>query len=128
MRLRILLSLAIGLVVTALSAQPHSTSFVVRNVRVFDGERVSNRRTVVVVDGKIMTIGNGNLTAPPDAELFDGNGRTLLPGLIDAHVHVSPVFPREALQQSLAFGVTTVIDMWTGPPPRGSRAHLHRCV
>ena len=29
------------------------------------------------------------------------------------------MFQQEALQQSLAFSVTTVIDMWTGPPPRG---------
>jgi imidazolonepropionase-like amidohydrolase len=56
---------------------------------------------------------------PGNAEEVAGAGRTLLPGLIDAHVHVSQLWPIEALQQSLAFGVTTVLDMWTGPPPRG---------
>ena len=100
-------------------AQSNTTTFVVRSVRVFDGERVSDTRTVVVVDGTIVAVGNADVPVPRGAQSIDGAGRTLLPGLIDAHVHVSPVFPREALQQSLAFGVTTVIDMWTGPPPKG---------
>jgi imidazolonepropionase-like amidohydrolase len=43
--------------------------------------------------------------------VIDANGRTLLPGLIDAHVHLVP----GALAQSLTFGVTTVLDMFSKP-------------
>jgi predicted amidohydrolase YtcJ len=38
-------------------------------------------------------------------------GGTVLPGLIDAHVHLVP----GALAQSLTFGVTTVLDMFSKP-------------
>jgi len=115
--------LAAVLGVTLASSQPPapstSTAFAVRNVRVFDGARAFTARTVVVVDGRIVAVGSNGVAVPPGAQHVDGAGRTLLPGLIDTHVHLSPIFPRQALQQSLAFGVTTVIDMWTGPPPRG---------
>ena len=62
---------------------------------------------VSVDDGMIRAIGpkvaikGGILTV-------DGSGSTLLPGLIDAHVHSRTV---DDLQQALRFGVTTVLDM-----------------
>ncbi|HBY96058.1 MAG: amidohydrolase family protein [Ardenticatenaceae bacterium] len=47
---------------------------------------------VVLVDGeKIVAVESANkLRIPPDAEVIDLGDRTLLPGLIDAHVHFSP--------------------------------------
>ena len=42
---------------------------------------------------------------------MEGHGGTLLPGLIDAHVHLLPGAPRQAL----SFGVTTVLDMFSKP-------------
>lgn len=65
------------------------TAFVVRNVRVFHGERVSTDRSVFVRDGKIAQIGGTELAVPAGTETVDGSGRALLPGLIDAHVHLS---------------------------------------
>lgn len=38
---------------------------------------------------------------------------TLLPGLIDAHVHIGGSF--QPLEQAPALGVTTVLDMWGDP-------------
>ena len=46
---------------------------------------------------------------PPGAEVIDGAGRTLLPGLIDAHTHAFG----DALERALLFGVTTELDMFT---------------
>jgi imidazolonepropionase-like amidohydrolase len=43
--------------------------------------------------------------------VIDAGGGTVLPGLIDAHVHLVP----GALAQSLTFGVTTVLDMFSKP-------------
>jgi imidazolonepropionase-like amidohydrolase len=40
--------------------------------------------------------------------LFDGQGRVLLPGLIDAHVHVQG---EENLVQLVSHGITTALDM-----------------
>ena len=67
----------------ALSAQP---AMLFHNVRIFDGERASAGRDVIVQGGKIARIG-AKLTAPPNATVIDGTSKTLLPGLIDAHTH-----------------------------------------
>jgi imidazolonepropionase-like amidohydrolase len=83
-------------------------SFVVRNVRVFDGERVIERTNVVIRDGRITAIGRGK--SPADLIVVDGSGRTLLPGFIDAHAHV---LSETALRNALRFGVTTQLDMFT---------------
>ena len=95
---------------TAASAQG---TFIVRDVRLFDGERVTEHRSVVVRDGVIAQIGDATLAAPPRAQVIAGRGRTLLPGLIDAHVHMSDSVESN-LRQSLALGVTTDLDMWNG--------------
>jgi imidazolonepropionase-like amidohydrolase len=77
------------------------------NVRLFDGERVHATTNVAVEGGIIQAIGAdigeyGRLPA------VDGAGSTLLPGLIDAHVHTRA--PDE-LRQALRFGVMTALDM-----------------
>jgi imidazolonepropionase-like amidohydrolase len=82
---------------------------VIKDVQVFDGETVLARATVVIEGGKITAVGE-KVNIPPDAEVIDGAGKTLLPGLIDAHVHV---WDTAQLRQSLVFGVTAVIDMFT---------------
>lgn len=81
----------------------------VQNVRIFDGERVLKADSVRFAQGRISEVGK-NL-APNGADVVDGTGHTLLPGLIDSHVHAYG----DALQQSLVFGVTTVIDCFTDP-------------
>jgi imidazolonepropionase-like amidohydrolase len=62
------------------------------NVRVFDGksERLTPPVSVLVVGNTIQSIGALPITAPAGAEVtrIVGNGRTLMPGLIDNHVHV----------------------------------------
>lgn len=78
-----------------------------RTVRVFDGDRMLGARDVLVVDGKISRIGQG-IAAPEGAQIIDGQGRTLLPGLIDSHTHAFG----NALEEALVFGVTTEIDMF----------------
>jgi imidazolonepropionase-like amidohydrolase/ABC-type multidrug transport system permease subunit len=66
-------------------------TFLIRNVRIFVGDgRVIDNGFVLVKDGKIAQVGEG---AAPDADSLhadavDGAGKTLLPGLIDAHVHL----------------------------------------
>ncbi|HTE39382.1 MAG TPA: amidohydrolase family protein, partial [Steroidobacteraceae bacterium] len=91
---------------TAVDASAASTLF--KDVRVFDGQEVRQQTSVLVVDGLISAV--GNVRAPADAVIVDGKGKTLLPGLIDAHVHnFDPSGQREALR----FGVTTQLDMFT---------------
>ncbi|HEY4020097.1 MAG TPA: amidohydrolase family protein [Pseudonocardiaceae bacterium] len=77
------------------------TRTVINNVRVFDGERLLDQRTVVI---------NGDHIGidPAGAHIIDGAGGTVLPGLIDAHVHVTT---REHLETARRWGVTTMLDM-----------------
>lgn len=42
---------------------------------------------VLIEDGRIVQVGQ-NITAPPNAKRIDAGGMTILPGLIDAHVHL----------------------------------------
>lgn len=90
----------------ATSAQSGVTA--VRNVRVFDGDRMIDRATVVIRDGTIAEVGP-DVRVPDGAVVVEGDGRTLLPGLIDAHTHTFGA----ALERALVFGVTTEIDMFT---------------
>jgi imidazolonepropionase-like amidohydrolase len=81
----------------------------IRNARIFDGTRILPMASVLVKDGRVTAVGPG-LTPPDGVEIVDGTGRTLLPGLIDAHVHV---WSADSLKQCLYFGVTSVVDMFT---------------
>jgi imidazolonepropionase-like amidohydrolase len=100
------------LLVATLSFPLLAGSFLIRDVRVFDGEKASEHRSVLVEDGKIVKIGGANLRVA-GATVIDGRGRTLLPGLFDSHVHVGED-TRGALRQALLLGVTTQLDMFNG--------------
>ncbi|WP_244210640.1 amidohydrolase family protein [Amycolatopsis kentuckyensis] len=82
----------------------------ITGARVFDGERLTDHTAVRIADGRIAAVGADTLRRPGD-EHVDARGGTLLPGLIDAHVHLLP----GALRQALTFGVTTVLDMFSKP-------------
>lgn len=103
------LGLLLVVIVTGLPAtSAHALNgFAIRNVRVFDGEETVGRSTVVVKDGKIIAFAP-DAPIPGGFPIIDGVGKTLLPGLIDSHVHVFP----GAQQDALRFGVTTEFDMF----------------
>lgn len=116
--------------------------------RVFDGDRV-RRGVLLLVDGsRLLDVREG--PAAPDVPVTELPGCTILPGLIDAHVHlcgdggpdalarVPLQDPAEraahvdrALRQQLAAGVTTVRDLgdhhWS-VVERGSRVDEPRLV
>ena len=65
-----------------------SGQFLIRGARVFDGtsERLIEGKDVLVRDGKIAGFASG-ITAGNGVVTLDADGRTLMPGLIDAHYH-----------------------------------------
>ncbi|MGQ0558780.1 MAG: amidohydrolase family protein [Sphingosinicella sp.] len=89
--------------------------------------------TIVIRDGRIESVSDGLQAAPAGARLIDLSSRTVLPGLIDAHVHLSgnPTgdYWREAIdpdewgmvlgvenaRTTLRAGFTTVRDVGSGP-------------
>ncbi|WP_328610697.1 amidohydrolase family protein [Amycolatopsis sp. NBC_00345] len=81
---------------------------VLANVRVFDGDRLTEPVDVTIEGAVIGAVGGGRAE---DAEIVDGAGATLLPGLIDAHTHAD----EPALRQALTFGVTTELDLASTP-------------
>ncbi|GAA3934668.1 CIA30 family protein [Luteimonas lutimaris] len=113
---------------TAAEPAPRDNSFAIRDVRVFDGERAIERANVVVRDGRIAAVG-ADARIPEGLDVVDGAGKTLLPGLVDAHVHSWG----NARSDALRFGVTTELDMlgdWNRLPQieqqRGSLAGTSR--
>lgn len=79
-----------------------------------DGERVLTDMTVVVSEGRVSAMGQGDRIAiPAGATRVDGRGRFLIPGLWDMHVHFEG--PPEILGMFLAAGVTGVRVMWGNP-------------
>jgi imidazolonepropionase-like amidohydrolase len=103
-------------------------NIVFRSARIFDGESETLRTGVnVFVEGGVIREISDRPIAP-DAEIIDCSGRVLMPGLIDAHVHVyaaglnlvrlaqSPAsylahFAARFLHSSLDRGFTTLRDV-----------------
>ena len=62
---------------------------VVRNATIYDGEggRIEHG-TVVMADGKIVAVGGADLAVPAGADVVDGTGKWVTPGVIDIHSHL----------------------------------------
>ncbi len=93
----------------AVAIQP-AGALVIRDVALFDAARgkLLPGRTVIVRGQRIEQVGEARAIAvPAGAQVIDGTGHTLLPGLWDMHVHVGE--PDGALH--IAAGVTSVRDL-----------------
>ena len=86
---------------------------VFRNVRIFDGEKViSDNGQVVICDNKIQSVDVRFTPSSFDeasATVISAEGHTLLPGLIDCHVHCYnlPIVQ----ERSIKWGITTVLGL-----------------
>src|SRR5262245_56612809 len=103
------------------SAQEPTTA--IRAGRLFDarsGAMLTNQ-TMLIRGDRIADVG-ANVAVPPGARTIDLTNATVLPGMIDAHVHVALNVPNESVehhtfvmiqsaQRDLDAGFTTVVDM-----------------
>ncbi len=78
-----------------------SEAIAITNVKVFDGNALTEERTVVIDNGVISNATTADSTV-------DGQHGTLLPGFIDCHVHLMNV---AELEQGTHWGCTTMLDM-----------------
>ncbi len=63
-------------------------NFLIKGGRVIDpSQGIDDTLDVVVENGTVKELGKG-LTAPAGAEIIDANGKYVVPGLIDMHVHL----------------------------------------
>jgi imidazolonepropionase-like amidohydrolase len=85
-------------------------SFIIRDLRLFTGEETIEDGFIYVHDGKIKSVGPSSETPEASVKTYSKPGHTILPGLIDCHVHVDGA-NTVALPQALRFGVTTVCEM-----------------
>ena len=107
----------VGVAIVALAAQaaPPPAAIVVRAARLVDVRRgaIVAKPVVVVVDGRISAVGSTDqVRVPPGAGIVDLGDVTLLPGLIDGHVHLSLAGRADSnAAATLLAGFTTVQDL-----------------
>ena len=89
MRLAIPTTVLLLLAAPAVAQTLPAPAYLLRPEAVFDGS-TRHRGWVVIVEGHHIRAAGpaGSVTAPPQAEVIDLAGLTLLPGLIDAHSHL----------------------------------------
>jgi imidazolonepropionase-like amidohydrolase len=90
---RALLVLGCAITCAARAQVPQPTAVIIENVRIFNGtaDRLSVPSNVLVVGNVIKAISTVPVSAPQGTSVtrIQGGGRTLMPGLIDNHVHIT---------------------------------------
>lgn len=87
---------------TVASAQDEPVQTLFTNVQVFDGMndgRIENAS--VLVEGNLIKTVSTEAIEADGATVIDGGGRTLMPGLIDSHAHLSLYTPFAASRQTI---------------------------
>lgn len=100
---------------TLIAEQPRSDALVIRDVTIIhvNGHPTQHSMSVLIVNGHIAKIVPGTrLKTPERAQVLDGHGKYLIPGLWNMHVHLGTYADgKRALQEYLAEGITGVRDM-----------------
>jgi len=124
MRITIRVALVLLFVANAQRVNAQSTAFV--GGRVIDGTgRVIDNGTVVINGAKISAVGPASTPVPAGATRVDLKGKTILPGLVNAHGHVAATmglqsdtkqfYTRDNLLRQLRtyaiYGITTVFSL-----------------
>jgi imidazolonepropionase-like amidohydrolase len=99
------------------------TTFVLRNAHLLDLEqgKLIDGMSVVVTDGKIIDVDRAIKTPATADAVYDVRGQTLMPGLIDCHVHCMASHINLALtaRMSNAIGIIAAIPIMKGMLQRG---------
>ncbi len=94
---------------TGLQVRGQNQTLVLEGGTLIDGTgKAAVKDAVVVMEGgRVKAVGTkGSVSYPQSAKVISAEGKTILPGLIDGHIHFTAWMP----QLFLYFGVTTVYD------------------
>ena len=92
---------------------------VLDHVAIVDADGRRDNRAVLLLDGRIERVTESGAAWPADADVIDATGLTVIPGLVDSHVHLATAGTTEPvgdmlevnLRATLAAGVTEVVDL-----------------
>src|SRR5258706_1103646 len=91
---KVLLVAAAGVALTAMAAPAAARDAVIHAGRLIDGtgKPARDKVSVVIHDERIIAVEDGFTAGPKGAEVIDLSAATVLPGLIDDHVHITQSF------------------------------------
>ncbi len=98
-----------------LVAQAATGSIIIRGTSIIDPitGTITPNRTIVVVQGRIATVGGPTTMAPAGARAIDGRGAFAIPGLWDMHAHaVIPGLAETIFPTNIANGITGIREMF----------------
>ena len=82
-----------------------------------EGDKIIENGSIIINENRIESIGEASsIKIPEDAKVYDLSGKTIMPGMVDAHAHIGAFRYGLTMQQNwqlyanLAFGVTTSHD------------------
>ena len=95
---------------------PIAAPTLIRNVRIIDGTGapVSAPRDIMVEDGRIKQIAARGSISVPGVHVIEGEGRVVIPGLMDLHAHT---YRPDLLPGFVYFGITTIRDQGSAMAP-----------
>jgi len=114
--LRVALSLFFVLILTGCSSNQPEYDLIISNVNLIDGtgKPLRPNTNVFVKDGKIVKINSKTIQTDNSDRNLDGSGKYLIPGLIDAHMHLldgKDQFEKvkRQMHQCIHYGITTIL-------------------
>jgi len=106
---RYLGTIAITMLLSSTAMAAEKADLILRDGKVLTVDKdFSVKSAVAVKDGKIVAVGGPEIMQRYSAPtVIDLKGRTLMPGFIDAHVHMQPMAPRQISME----GVKSIADL-----------------
>ena len=101
--------LIVILVISGTCACSNQHYTIIKDVTVFDGYKIHEKVNFIFTDSAIVEIALGKKNYR-NATIIDGTGKTILPPLINAHVHVRTA---EDLKEAQKVGIFAVLDMFS---------------
>jgi hypothetical protein len=115
---KMIVSIICATILATLGNAAEPGSYVIRHVRVIDGTGKPSQPNMAVYirSGRIVSVqpDDGNREGIPGTITIEGTGKFLIPGLWDAHVHLSDI-GEVAIPLLPTYGITSVRDMGGDP-------------